>query len=125
MFGRDRMYEALNISAITDLLDTYNTNPAIFGGTSIPEKFKDDKVINYFNSGVYDATTAYNEYTFTVNCRAPTDYESVKIAKSVIDNLNETAVTDGRLYCSLLATIPPFDETDLYNTPVTVIMKSK
>lgn len=125
MFGRDRMYTALNITPISALLSTYGDDPAIFGGTRIPESFKDDYVINYYNSGVYDATTSYNEYTFTVNCRAPTDYESVEIAKAVIDNLNETAVNDGRLYCSLLATIPPFDKTDLYNTPVTVIMKSK
>ena len=125
MFGRNRMYEALNIAPITSLLSTYGGEAAIFGGTRIPESFKDDYVINYYNAGGYNAAAAYNEYTFTVNCRAPTDYESVEIAYAVINNLNETAVTDGRLYCSLLATIPPFDKTDLYNTPVTVIMKSK
>ena len=125
MFGRDRLYNALNISNISDLLSTYGGEPAIFGGTIIPGSFTGDYVINFYHNGGYNAAAAYNEYTFTVNCRAPTDYESVQIAKAVIDNLNETAVTDGRIYCSLLATIPPFDETDLYNTPVTVIMKSK
>lgn len=125
MFGRDRLYTALNIAPITALLDTYGGEPAIFNGTRIAESFAGDKVINYFISSPYNATLAYNEYTFTVNCRAASDVESAEIAKAVIDNLNETAVTDGRLYCSLLATIPPLDETDLYNTPITVIMKSK
>jgi len=124
MFGNNRMYTALNISPITSLLNTFNGNAAIFGGTQIPESFNGTEVINYYG-GVYNATLAYNEYTFTVNCRSNLEYNSLLIAKAVIDNLNETAVENGRLYCSLLATIPPFDETDLYNTPVTVIMKSK
>lgn len=124
MFGNDRMYAALNISDITDLLDTYSGSPAIFGSTQIPEGFVGTEVINYYGSG-FNATLHYNEYSFTVNCRSQLEYNSLILAKAVIDNLNETAVTDGRLYCSLLATIPPFDETDLYNTPVTVIMKSK
>lgn len=125
MFGSNRLFGKLNITAITDLLDDYGDGSAIFPGTRIPKKFKGTEVINYYRTGLYDATAAYNEYTYNINCRSALEIDSQTMAKAVIDNLNETAVTDGRLYCSLLATIPPFDETDLYNTPVTVIMKSK
>jgi len=125
MNGRTRLYNALNVAAITNLLDSYGGEPAIFSGTRIPESFSGDNVINFFRNGNVNNGIEYNEYPYLINCRAASDYESEELAQAVIDEINRAAVTDGLVYCELLATIPPADETDLYNTPITVIMKTR
>lgn len=124
MFGSNRLFTALNVSAITTLLDTYLTKAAIFPSALLPEQFTGTESINYYLTSPYNAAMTYAEYIYIANCRSITDIGSRTIAQAVID-INETAITDGFLYCSLLPTIPPIDKDDTYNTPVEVRIKSR
>ena len=125
MFGSNRLFTALNIPAVTGLLDVFGTGHAIFPSTRIPESFTGTEVLNYYRTGSNQSGIGYNEYIYNVNCRSELEIDSITLMQTVISELNRTPVIDGFMYCQALQTIPPLDETDLYNTPVTVTIKSK
>lgn len=126
MFGSNRLFDALNISAITDLLDDFGTGKALFPGTRIPDKFKGTEVINFYRTGSNQSGLAYNEYSYTINCRSNREFDSMVLMAAVDEAVNRVEITDGFLYSvNKGLTIPPLDETDIYNTPVTVTIKSK
>ena len=129
MYGSDDLYSALNISAVTTGLDDYVigevTHKALFFGNVLPTDFSGDKAINFYMSTMYNAALEYGDYRYTVNCRAKSYNESLTIAKSVIDNINRVNENDSFFICFLLATVPPIDETDNFNTPVEVRIQEK
>ena len=113
---------ALDVSAITGVLDTYNEDTALWNDTIQPSDFT-GKGINFYMSGNYDARLDYDEYDFTVNCRATTYSTSNTIANTVITELNRKQHSGYYTACSALPTISPADTTDNYNTIVQVNLK--
>lgn len=129
MFGSNRLGAALNVASITDYLDTYSEGlggKALFPSAIIPEAFKKTEVVNFYMTSPYDPRIGYQEYGYTVACRSRLEHTSRLIAKAVKDEINEKQIESGTFYVSgILQTVPPLDETDIYNTPVTVILKSR
>lgn len=121
MIGEDLIYTALNVSAITTLIDT----GGIFNDLVAPQDFTGKKYINFYLLEGHNPNLGFGQYVYTINCRAVTMNESLTIAKTVSDQLNKQFVTNGYIITELLPTISPADDTDVYNTPVTAILKTR
>ncbi len=131
-FNSNLMYDALNVASITDLLDTSNSTKGLFDGRVIPDWFnkKADgeeafKTINFYLSSPFSGGLEYEIYRYSVNCRAKTDGESRAIAEAVFNQVNRADFTGYHTNCNVLGTLPPADSTDVFNTPVEVILKSR
>lgn len=124
-FESDKIYDALNVSNITDLLDTEDGVLGLFDELVIPEEFKSPKTINFYFSGPLNGSLEYDLYTYIINCRAKTSGESREIAEAVFNELNRADYVNYHTNCSVIDTIPPEDETDVFNTPVSVILKTR
>lgn len=125
MFGLEEMYTALNVTEITDLLDIYGTGKALFPDLIVPNDFQLKKSINYYSIAPINGAAAIEQYQYSINCRAETMQESLTIAYTVNQQLNRAHGVDSFKICSVLQTIPPGDETDLYNTPITITLKKR
>lgn len=124
MFGSSELCAAVNVSAITGLLDSYGTGKALFNDNLIPEDFTGNKSINFYMAGPL-LNREYEEYRYTLHCRAKTYKESIAIAYAVQTAINRVNYSDYYILCGALATIPPADSTDNYNTPVEALIKKR
>lgn len=124
MFGADTLYTALNVSAITTLLDAYSSGYALFSGI-IPGDFAGNESINYYMSSPLNGGLEYELYRYTINCRSELHYTSRVMAKAVYDTLNRVSDSTFNFVCQVLQTIPPVDETDNFNTPVEITIKKR
>ena len=119
------LYNAINVSSVTDLLDTVSGVVGLFDGRVVPEFFTGFKTINFYLSSPFSGSQEWAEYNFSINCRAKTGAESRTIAAAVFDQLNRADFTDFHTNCDVLGTLPPIDSTDVFNTPVECILKSR
>lgn len=124
-FNSSLLYDALNDSSITDLLDTVDSVKGLFNDVLIPQWFDADNVVNFYLNGSIDGSLEWNQYFYAVNCRAKTYEESREIAQAVFDRLNRADFANYHTNCNVLATVRPSDETDSYNSPIEVILKSR
>lgn len=126
MFADEGLYAALNIPAITDMLDAYGQGKALFNAMVLPSDFTLDKSINfYFNFRQPGETDIYE---YTINCRSDiynTTQGSLSIAKKVYDEIHRKNYNGYYIFCTLGNTIPPEDNQDNYNTPITAIIKMR
>lgn len=125
MFGSDQLYDALNISAITDLLDGFLTGKGLFSDNLIPQSFSGTESINFYMVSPYNGGLNYNDYSYSINCRSNTYSGSRAIAEAVKTGINRVSYSTYYIVLSVLSTIPPQDETDVYNTPIEVTIKSR
>lgn len=124
MYSTD-IYNALNVTAITSLLDAYGTGYALFSDMVIPADCYAKKTINFYQLGVIDCRLDYGLATYTINCRAETKAEAMTIAVAVVNTINLESYTTYRLYCQIQQGLQPQDNTDVYNIPVEVTIKRK
>lgn len=124
-FESDKMFDALNQTDITSLLDSQSGISGLFDSRVVPEFFTLNKTINFYLISPYSGALEWNEYIYSVDCRAKTDKESREIAQAVFDKLNRADFTDYHTYCDILPTIPPEDDNDVFNTPVEVNLKTR
>jgi hypothetical protein len=125
MFGDTEIYTALNVTAITDLIDDYNLGPALFDDQVIPQDFEGTASINFYMNAMYNGGLEADQITYTVNCRDIDSTKSRIIAKAVFDTLNRVFYANCFMICGVLGTIPPVDDTDNYNTPVEITIKQR
>lgn len=127
MFGDTELYSALDVPVITGLLDSYLAGKALFNAMVLPKTFTGNKSINfYLNSSV--GPSEIDIYSYTINCRSnseKTGIGSQVIAKAVMDGIDRKSYSDYYIVCSLGATIPPENDQDNYNTPITAIIKTR
>jgi hypothetical protein len=124
-FESDKLYDALNVAGITGLLDTVSGTVGLFNSRSIPDFFTGYKTINYYLTSPVLGGIEYGNYVYIVACRAKTDVESRQIASAVFTELNRNDYTDYHTNCNVLATLPPANDTDVYSTPIEVILKTR
>lgn len=124
MFGAGELLTAVNVSAITNLLDAYGTGKALFSDSLIPSDFTGNKSINFYMAVPF-TNREYKEYRYTIHCRAKTYNESIAIAYAVYTAINRVHYTDYFILCDVLSTIPPQDVNDNYNTPVEALIKQR
>jgi hypothetical protein len=127
MLNYDRIMETvLGDATLVALLDTFDSNPAVFGDIVAPSKFTGSEYINFYHSSPINTTLEYEDEVYTLNCRSATHKGSYTIQSAVIDAFNRKASrTDGFYTCNVLSVIGPADETDIYNGPVEVRIKKR
>lgn len=130
MIGSSEMYQALNVSAITTLLSSYTDTPngkAMFEDNVIPSDVLcvEDVTLNYYPSAPFNGALDYGNYPYYINCRAGTYYASRTLGETTLKEINRKSYGDFFIVASLLGTVEPKDETDNYNTPLSVTLKSK
>lgn len=127
MLGQTEVYNALNVSEITSLLDKRNstdTKPALIGDLIIPSTWTAKKTINYYLLSPVDLCDAIHSLVYAVNCRGSTQNESQKIACAVADLLNRKHISNGFITAVINKTIPPQDTSDSYNTQLELTIKT-
>lgn len=106
-----------NDSTVTTLVGT-----AIYNDLLIPQDETSLDTINYYPIQPYNGGLEYFNRTWSVNCRSKSLITSRDIAKAVYEALNRVSGdSDSKTYfgiVSVLPTLPPFDDTDVYNTPI-------
>lgn len=124
-YGGDYIYTVLtNEAAVTDIVDT-----SIYTARLVPETDDSSETINYYRTGNLDRSLNYFDILWSINCRGSTEKLSNQIAEAVGDALNRNFDTvSGKQYysvVSVLPTIPPIDNADVYNTPVEINLRRK
>jgi len=100
------------------MLDTYNSDPAIFEDTKLPGDFTGDKSILVYQTKPNDLI--HSDFYYNASCRAATYGESRAIASQMITDFNRYSKYEGCMKLTLMMTIPPQDNTDNYNTMVEI-----
>lgn len=133
-YGGDYIYSILsNDTNVTDLVGTFTagetTYPAIYNARLIPQTDDNTETINFYRSSNFNAALNYFETTWSIDCRAKSEYEAYEIADAVKDALNrKSAEAGGYKYfgtISILQAIPPADDADVYNVPVEINLRRK
>lgn len=122
--GGDFIYTVLSgDSGVTDITS------AIYNSRMVPETESGLTTVNFYLIGPYDASLPYFEARWSTDCRAPTSHESMALAVAVRDAINrQTAVVGGYTYHGIIeigSALPPIDQTDVFNTPVTITVRRK
>lgn len=122
--GGDFIYTVLSASSEVTALTT-----AIYNGRMIPKTETAQTTINFYPVGIYDARLSYFSTEWSVDCRAPTSGGSLDLAVAVRDALNRvTSAVGGYVYHGVIqigGTVPPLDDADVFNTPVTLTVRRK
>lgn len=115
----DSIYDALNVSGVTSLLGTYNSDYALWADSRIPADYTSvSPSVNFYLSGEFDDREGYSVAEFTINCRAQTSYLSRYVAGAVSRAINRVNFSGYYITCNTMGEIGPADETDNYNTVV-------
>ena len=126
-FGSDKIAEIIyNTGAITTLVDTYKTKPAIWFDNIAPEPYKGNDYITYYRAVPVNGGLNYGDYKYTINCRSNTSLGAENIQGAVYTAFNRVNPTTGRglFICAALPTIPTRDSRDDYNAPIEVQFKT-
>jgi len=125
VFGSDLLYIALNIPSITDNLDDFETGKALFSDLHLPEKFEGVNSINFYMASPFIPDAGYDDYLYSTNCRGRSYDDSRGLAQTVIEEVNRTSHTTYYIVGEVQTTIPPMDDTDVYNTVINFTIKSR
>ena len=126
------MYAALNVPAITNLLDVKSsgdTVKALFNALVVPStysfggptaiKMTAMKTINFYRVAPISTGSEVQRIIFQVNCRAPLLLSQAEtIGYAVYTQLHRRTYSGYFIRCKVLAPILPADNTDTYNQPV-------
>ena len=123
-FGGDYIYTMLSdSSAVTD------KTTAIYNARMIPRTETNMTTINFYRIGVFNAAQEFFQTDWSVDCRAASDHDAIDLASAVKDALNrkDAAVSSYEYYTTVQIgqVIPPANEADVYNVPVTVTVRRK
>lgn len=133
-YGGEYIYDVLsNDSAVTAIVGTFAVGetdyPAIYNARMVPQTDTNDETINFYRSSNFNAALNYFDATWSIDCRAKSEYEAYDLADAVKDALNrKSAAAGGYIYfgtISILPAIPPADDADVYNVPVEINLRRK
>lgn len=117
--GGDYIYTVLNAAL----------SVPVYNSRMVPETETGTETVNFYITGIYDAALPFFTVPWSIDCRSLTGYGSIGLAVEVRDALNrETAVVGGYTYHGVIqigGTIPPIDQADVFNTPVTITVRRK
>lgn len=125
LFGGDYIYSA--ISSDTDLAELVGTN--IFNARLIPSDATGTETINFYITAPVNYALPHFEARWSINCRASIESTALQIADRVAVLINRVfgSVDSHAFYAtvSMLAPIPPVDDTDAYNVPVEIYLRRR
>ena len=78
-----------------------------------------DSTLTIYQSGTETASDVY-DVNHTVNCRSNTEKKAKELAQAVKAALHRVTFPDIGFVCFIEPVIPPQDDTDNFNAPVTV-----
>ena len=124
-YGRTELHTLLSDSSVTALLT--DGAAGVWYDNIIPDETTgpQESTINYYRIAPVDGGLNYMQTTYSVNCRAGTMADAEAIARAVYDVVNRHSSGSVYFASSILATIPPMDDTDNYNSPVEIVSKSR
>jgi hypothetical protein len=126
-FANKHIYDSLNVSTITSLLDTYLGVPCLYFDMMLNSAISTElKTINYYMYVPVNLAQEYEKYSYSINCRAKTWGEAVAIADAVVNSINRVSYNSNYfLTCKSLPCQAPRDERDNYLVPLEVTIKLK
>lgn len=124
-YGADYIHSTLsNAAAVTAIVSA-----SIYEGLKVPSTDSSTETINFYRTGPFNGGLEYFESRYSIDCRASDYLTSRNLASEAFTALNRDldTVNSKRYFavCSILATIPPVNETDVYNTPVEAYIRRK
>jgi hypothetical protein len=124
-YGGDYLYSVL--SASTELLAYIGTS--LYNGTMVPTTDDNTESVNFYRVGSFDGGQEWFRQEWSVDCRAKDEKTSRAIAWEAFQALNRASGNiAGFTYfgvASVGQTVPPISTEDVYNTPVTVILRRR
>lgn len=127
MRGAVTLYKELKNNAnVISLLSTCDTGACIARGLVDPKTWTVDMTTALiYRLGDVNLSTPAMSVEYVVNCRAKTADDSEELAVAVCDALYRVRIDGwGQFYPVQGATLQPADNTDNFNTPVTVTVKT-
>lgn len=129
-FGGEYILQALlNNPAVTALVPSAEFGEAIFNDRIIPATEEADNTINYYKTGPFSGGVEFFSSIWSIDCRGETNAKSLEIASEVFNTLNRHTFTVGGYEyfgrVDIGGTIPPLDANDVYNTPLTILIRRR
>lgn len=126
MNGSSAIYQALlNDSDVVALVSTSGDYPCIAVKSVDPWADASLTTVLIYRLNAVDYTEEAMFVDFTVNCRASSESTAEDLSEAVCQALNRKAISGGgRFYCQKGFVIQPSDDTDNFNIPVEVRVKS-
>jgi len=127
MNGKTAIYEALLADVgVLALVSSVGIYPCIANGVIEPDWDVSLSTVLIYRLNPVDYTIDVLLADYTVNCRADTEIKAEALAGAVVEALNRKEVAgSGRYYCQWGFVIQPADNTDNFNCPVEVRIKSE
>ena len=125
MIGTKEIYTVLKadsgvLALVTNAGTVEKPNYRIAAATVEPKTWQvTESTITIYQSGA-DLLGEIYDVNHTVNCRASTETKAKNLARAVAAALHRVTFSKMMFYCSVEQVIPPADETDNFNNPVTV-----
>lgn len=124
-YGGDYIYSTLSSS--TPVIDYIGTS--LYNGTVVDSNDTSLRTINFYRVGGFDGGQEWFRQEWSIDCRAETERVSREIATAVFDELNRKSGTVGGFayfgVASVGQTLPPLNQQDVFNTPVTLILRRR
>ena len=125
MTGTKEIYSVLKadsgvLALVTNAGTVETPNYRIAVATREPKTWEaSESTITIYQVGS-DSLSEIYDVEHTVNCRASTETKAKNLARAVATALHRVTFAKLMFYCSVEQVIPPADETDNFNNPVTV-----
>lgn len=125
MLGADYISNILNNdSAITAIVST-----SIYNARVIPQTDTNNNTINFYRITPYSGGSEIFQVEWSIDCKSDIETISQEIADNVLNAFNRIfGNINSKTYygvCDIINTIPPIDETDVYNTSVQLTLKRR
>lgn len=124
-FGGDFIYSTLSTSTALSALISTN----IFNARMVPKDTASLETVNFYPVIPYDPRSEVFASTWSADCRSATDSGALEIARVVVATLNRlSSAVGGYTYFAVTGMggpIPPADDTDVYNCPVSIILRRR
>lgn len=122
-YGGDYIYSI--ISSNTDITDI--VGDSIYNARLVPSTDTSMETINFYRTSATDNSLNYLQAEWSIDCRSSSQTTAFNIALAVVDSLNRVYnTTGGQEYfgvTSLLPTIPPITDQDVFNVPVQLLVR--
>jgi len=120
------MATILDKASINALLSNYDSRKTIYEDVLIPKDVPATyTTINYYVSGTVDEGVDFYQAEWSINCRAESYSKSNILAQTVSNEINRISGDGFSSTVIFFPTISPADDTDNYNTPLQVTLKTR
>jgi HK97 gp10 family phage protein len=119
------LYSDLTLRTLVDSFNT--TDYAMFHDMVVPEGFTGAKTLLVYSYGDFSPNVEYGNERIAINCRGLSIGDAEAIKDRAVSVLNRHALSSNDFFgtVTVLPPVRPQDETDSYNYPIEVLVKSR